>query len=515
MGPIVARLRDFIWANPRRARMAVIAAVLVAVAAVGAFAGLRPGGGSDGRMRHRQFSGALDATGETGPGAEDASTVPEAAGATNGAGGTAGAPAKGAPGTTASGPGSATGDSTSTSLGSAPGAIDAPGTGPSTATSAPGSGRGTTPSTPPAVHPGWGLLPKAPIEGRAAHTAIWTGREMVLWGGSPDFETDPSTDGAAFDPATRTWRMVPAAPLSPRFDARAFWTGREMVIYGGTSIEGVILGDGAAWDPATNRWRALPASPFGQRDGSVVAWAGDRLVVWGGSIVLPEDAPEDAEKVRNDGAAYVPATDTWVPVPAAPIVPRTGADSVWTGSRLVVTGGYHEGDDDDRVDGAAFDPVSGDWAPIADRPTPGSCGGGAACEGVWTGKVALFPVSGVAYDPAANRWSTMAPVPTRDGPAPGEPVVWTGQRLISWGINAEDETDDSGDSTDAYTGSDEPPPVRGGSYDPVADRWQTFPAGPLSTRAIHTVVWTGQEMLVWGGTGGQTALGDGAAYRPE
>jgi hypothetical protein len=106
-------------------------------------------------------------------------------------------------------------------------------------------------------------------------------------------------------------------------------------------------------------------------------------------------------------------------------------------------------------------------------------------------------------------------VPTRDGPAPGEPVVWTGERLISWGINAEDDSDDSGDSTDAYTGSDEPPPVRGGSYDPVADRWQTFPAGPLSTRAIHTVVWTGQEMLVWGGTGGQSALGDGAAYRPE
>lgn len=495
--------------------MAVVAAVLVALAAGGTFVGLRPGGGSDGRVRHRQFSGALDASGEGGAAPGDASTVPGATGGTNGPGGTAGAPAKGAPGTTGSGPGSNTGDPTSTSQGSTPGAIDAPGTGPSTATSAPGSGRGTTPSSQTAGPPGWGLLPKAPIEGRAAHTAVWTGREMVLWGGSTDFESDPFTDGAAFNPATRTWRMVPAAPLSPRFDARAFWTGREMVIYGGTSVEGVILGDAAAWDPATNRWRALPASPLGPRDGSVVAWAGDRLVVWGGSTVLADDAPDDAEtELKNDGAAYVPATNAWVPVPAAPIVPRTGADSVWTGSRFVVTGGYHEGDDDDRVDGAAFDPVSGHWTPIADRPTPGSCGGGAACDGVWTGRAALFPVSGVAYDPAANRWSTMAPVPTRDGPAPGEPVVWTGERLISWGINAED-TDDSGDSPDADTGSDGPPPVRGGSYDPAADRWQTFAAGPLSSRVIHTAVWTGQEMLVWGGTGGESALGDGAAYRPE
>jgi hypothetical protein len=510
MGPIVARLRDFIWPNPRRARMAVVAAVLVAVAAGGTFAVLRPGGGADGRVRHRQFSGALDASGEGDPVAGDASAVPGATGGTDNSGGTAGAPAKGAPGTTASGPGSATGDPTSTSRGSTPGAIGAPGTGPSTATSAPGSGRGTTPSS-QAAGPaeGWGLLPTAPIQGRAAHTAIWTGREMVIWGGATDFDSDPFTDGAAFNPATRAWRMVPPAPLSPRFDARAFWTGREMIIYGGTSVEGVILGDGAAWDPATNRWRALPASPLGPRDGSVVAWAGDRLVVWGGSTVLPDDAPEDAEtELKNDGAAYVPATDRWIPVPAAPIAARTGADSVWTGTRFVVTGGYHEGDDDDRLDGAAFDPVSGDWSPIANRATPGSCGGGAACEGIWTGKVALFPISGVSYDPAANRWSTMAPAPTRDGPAPGEPAVWTGQRLISWGINAEDDTDDS-------DGIEEPPPVRGGAYDPVADRWQTFAAGPLSSRVIHTAVWTGHEVLVWGGTGGDSALADGAAYRPE
>ena len=491
--------------------MAVVAAVLVAMAAAGTFVSLRPGDVNDQRMRHRQFSGALDASSENGAAPGDASTVPEVTAGTNGSGGTAGAPAKGAPGTTATDPGSTAAGPTSTSQGSTPGAIDAPGTAPSTAPAAPGAGRKPTPPSQAAGPAGWGLLPKAPIEGRAAHTAIWTGREMVIWGGSTDFESDPFTDGAAFDPATRTWRMLPASPLSPRFDARAFWTGREMLIYGGTSLEGVILGDGAAWDPATNRWRALPASPLGPRDGSVVAWAGDRLVVWGGATVLPDDAPEDAEsEPKNDGTAYVPATNRWVPVPAAPIVPRTGADSVWTGTRFVVTGGYHEGDDDDRLDGAAFDPVSGAWTPIADRPTPGSCGGGAVCEGIWTGKVALFPVSGVAYDPAADRWSNMAPVPTREGPAPGEPVVWTGRQLISWGISGE-ETDDSGDSA----GSDGPPPVKAGAYDPVADRWQTFAAGPLGTRVIHTAVWTGQEMLVWGGTTGDSALGDGAAYRPE
>jgi hypothetical protein len=498
--------------------MAVAVAVLVALAAAGTFVGLQSGGGDDGRVRHGRFAGAVDAPGENGAAPADSATVPETAGGTAAAGGAAGAGApgaKGAPGTTASGPAGAAGDSTSTSQGSTSATTDAPRTGPTNATSAPGPGRVTTPSSQAAGPVGWAPLPKAPIDGRAGHTAIWTGREMVIWGGSTDFDSDPFNDGAAFDPATRTWRMVPAAPFAPRYDARAFWTGREMIIYGGTDLEGVILDDGAAWDPATNRWRAVPASPLGPRDGSVLAWAGDRLIVWGGSTVLPDGAPEDAEtEVKNDGSAYVPATDTWVPVPAAPIVARTGADSVWTGTRFIVTGGYHEGDEDDRLDGAAFDPLSGTWTRIADRPTPGSCGGGAVCEGHWTGKVALFPVSGVAYDPAADRWSTIATAPPREAPAPGEPIVWTGQRLITWGISGEEVDDPDFDSTDPNT-ADAPPPVKGAAYDPVADRWQTITVGPLSSRVIHTAVWTGEEMLVWGGMSGDVALGDGAAYRPE
>ena len=511
MAPNGTRLRDWIWANPRHARMAVAAAVLTAVAAGGVFVGLRPDGGSDGRVRHGRFSGSVDAP-DAGlqPGDE---TAPTAAGAMAGPGGAATAPTKGAPGTTASGPGPTHGGPTSTSQTSIPGADPgAPSTGRSTAPAAPGAGGGATPSSPGiTARPGWGLLPTAPIGGRAGHTAIWTGREMVIWGGASEFEADPFTDGAAFDPAARTWRKLPAAPLSPRLDAQAFWTGREMIVYGGTSVDGVILADGAAWDAAANRWRALPASPLGLRDGAVVAWAGDRLVVWGGSTVLPDDASEEAEtELKNDGAAYVPATDRWVPVPAAPIVPRSGADSVWTGTRFIVSGGYHEGDDDDRTDGAAFDPISGAWSPIAARPTPGSCGGGSACGGIWTGTVALFPVGGVAYDPAVDRWSTMAPAPSPDGPAPGEPAVWTGRRLLSWGISGAD----SDDASDADAESEAPPATHGGIYDPVADRWQTFASGPLSSRVLHTAVWTGQEMLLWGGTGGETGLADGAAYRP-
>jgi hypothetical protein len=52
-------------------------------------------------------------------------------------------------------------------------------------------------------------------------------------------------------------------------------------------------------------------------------------------------------------------------------------------------------------------------------------------------------------------------------------------------------------------------------YDPAADRWQTVPAGPLSSRVFPTAVWTGVEMLVWGGGADDSGLADGAAFRPS
>ena len=153
------------------------------------------------------------------------------------------------------------------------------------------------------------MLPRAPIGARVQHSAVWTGREMVVWGGQPDLDSDPLTDGAAYDPAARTWRAVPAAPLVPRYDATVVWTGTGMLVFGGTSTGGDILADGAAWDPATNRWRSLPSSPIGARDGAVVAWAGDRLVVWGGATVPPAAAASPPGDATDSPEASVMLAD--------------------------------------------------------------------------------------------------------------------------------------------------------------------------------------------------------------
>ena len=59
----------------------------------------------------------------------------------------------------------------------------------------------------------------------------------------------------------------------------------------------------------------------------------------------------------------------------------------------------------------------------------------------------------------------------------------------------------------------------GGSRASVAEGWRRLAAGPLSPRVGHSAVWTGSELLIWGGTTGQECedscpRADGLAYRP-
>ena len=60
----------------------------------------------------------------------------------------------------------------------------------------------------------------------------------------------------------------------------------------------------------------------------------------------------------------------------------------------------------------------------------------------------------------------------------------------------------------------------GAAYDPAADAWTTIPTdGAPSPRILSQQLWTGKELLVWGGKGkvGQAFqdLDDGYSYNPE
>jgi N-acetylneuraminic acid mutarotase len=55
----------------------------------------------------------------------------------------------------------------------------------------------------------------------------------------------------------------------------------------------------------------------------------------------------------------------------------------------------------------------------------------------------------------------------------------------------------------------------GGRYDPAADEWTATDAtSPPAARYLHTAVWTGNEMIVWGGVGDGITFNTGGRYDP-
>src|SRR5262249_60142327 len=90
----------------------------------------------------------------------------------------------------------------------------------------------------------------------------WYGNAVP--GGAPG--PAPATIGMAYNPATGTWRDLPAMQYG-RDGFAAVWTGRNVLVWGGVTGRGgtALPPHGEAFNPATGTWTALPASPLAGR----------------------------------------------------------------------------------------------------------------------------------------------------------------------------------------------------------------------------------------------------------
>ena len=87
------------------------------------------------------------------------------------------------------------------------------------------------PARPPENIPdGWKWRTVGPLRGRQGNIAVWTGQEVIYWGGD---RPGRAPEGAAYDPKADRWRRLSRSPLTNRSDAGAVWTGREVVVFGG------------------------------------------------------------------------------------------------------------------------------------------------------------------------------------------------------------------------------------------------------------------------------------------
>ena len=260
-----------------------------------------------------------------------------------------------------------------------------------------------------------------PAAVKATDVAVWTGSRMLVMG---------LTNGS-YDPAANTWHRI-ARPILPDKAAVTAWTGRQVIIWGGTCCGGASS-KGQAYDPAAGIWTLLPAAPLQPRRAAAGAWTGRELIVAGGSGT-------GTVKTFRDGAAWNPATRTWrtiAPMPAG----RTGATAVWDGTELILIGGRAGSGAASRLAAIplAYNPATDRWRWLPKMPYPRS-GFGAVWTGrqvlVWGGLTAagIPPPHGQAYNPAAGRWTALPPAPLRGR---ADPVMaWTGRRMIVWGGSA-------------------------------------------------------------------------------
>jgi N-acetylneuraminic acid mutarotase len=204
----------------------------------------------------------------------------------------------------------------------------------------------------------WRKLPTSPLAPSSGPNGVWTGRELVIFesGLSPDGKPYPRSfaRAAAYNPTTNRWRRIAASP-GYRLGERAFWDGHEVLLVavripqiGRPPVSGKLL---FAYSPTTNRWRQLAPMPSGRSQFAAV-WDGKRLLVWGGTTTAansPQNPPT--------GTAYDPRTNRWSPLPRATLRPRLGPTAVWTGRTMIVWGGWTIGT---RyfTDGAAFTPTA-------------------------------------------------------------------------------------------------------------------------------------------------------------
>lgn len=294
------------------------------------------------------------------------------------------------------------------------------------------------------------LVPSA----RTGQSGVWTGQELVVWGGAlgtlagtPQY----SVTGGWYQPETDAWTAIsPLAAPSARRDHTAVWTGSEMIVWGGFSGAG-YLGDGGRFSLARQSWHGLSASPLAPREGHVAIWTGSRMLIWGG---------RNDVATLMDGALYDPITDGWtlLSTTGAPAT-RSGAVGIWTGDRLLVWGGERNGTY--LGGGAQLRFVNG--APMSkwlEIRIPGEPSFRAHHTAVWTGTQMLVwggvndsgPLGdGAAYDPVKNVWT---PLPSDGAPAAREQhsAVWTGSEMVIYGGLTAAGTTATGAAYDPATG---------------------------------------------------------------
>jgi N-acetylneuraminic acid mutarotase len=337
------------------------------------------------------------------------------------------------------------------------------------------------------------------FHGRSRLTAVWTGSEMIAWGGTQSSVNTKNT-GKKYNPSTDSWVNINMtnAP-TPRDQHTAVWTGSEMIVWGG--FDGVTyFNTGGRYNPSTDSWTATSSTnaPTG-RDQHTAVWTGSEMIVWGGF---------DGVTYLNTGGKYNPGTNSWVATGTtnAPS-PRELHTAVWTGSQMIIWGGFNGVTYFNT--GGKYNPGTNSWVATGTTNAPSAR---ELHTAVWTGSqmivwgggdgVSLFFNTGGRYDPGADSWRATS---TSGAPSAREEhtAVWTGSEMIVFaGQGSSGELLNTGGRYCAQAGAPTPTPTP--TQTPTPTPTPTLTPAPTPTLTIlfnistRSFVQTGNNVMIGG-----------------
>ena len=332
----------------------------------------------------------------------------------------------------------------------------------------------------------WVDLPWSGPAARAGHNAVWTGTELIVWGGTLGGAGTETPSGGRYEPATNSWKPLPLNPgvAIGVTDFTMTWTGTEVIVYGGTRALDGTQTSGARYNPQTNRWTEIVVSTIpGYRRNQTAIWTGTEMILWGGF--------DGNNLVVNTGWRFNPISSSWTATSTSAGVPvgRARHTAIWTSGKMIVWGGT--GAAGPLNDGAAYDPLTDTWIPLNGTGAPAARRNHSA---VWTGTEMIvwggdngttnFRTGG-RYKPSTSSWTSTSTGTNCPTARTKQTAIWTGSQMIIWG---------GGTST-------------GARYSPGTNSWLTMSL--VNAPSSGSAIWSGTEMIVWGG-----GTSYGARYAP-